>query len=170
MKYRNLVCAVLVGLSVFALSAMAQPRSRAGQRPAPKSTPPARPAATPAQRTAQAPPAGALAVVNGQTVTLADLDPKMREVIEGFDTNLPNLRRDALDARINSLLLENEAQKRKVTVEQLMDAEVNNRITDPTEAEVKAVYDANKQQIGDVDIASVRPQIVSYLRGQAAQK
>jgi protein-disulfide isomerase len=170
MKYRNLVCAVLVGLSVFALSAMAQPRSRAGQRPTPKSTPPARPAATPAQKTAQTPPAGALAVVNGQTVTLADLDPKMREVIEGFDTNLPNLRRDALDARINSLLLENEAQKRKVTVEQLMDAEVNNRITDPTEAEVKQVYDANKQQIGDADIGSVRPQIVSYLRGQAAQK
>jgi protein-disulfide isomerase len=171
MKYRNLVCAVLVGLFIFALSAMAQtPKSRAGQRPAPKSTPPARPAATPVQQTTQTAEPGALAVVNGQVVTLADLDPKMREVIEGFDTNLPNLRRDALDARINSLLLESEAQKRKVTVEQLMDAEVNNRITDPTEAEVKAVYDANKQQIGDADIATVRPQIVSYLRGQAAQK
>lgn len=172
MKHRNFVCAVLVGLSVFAWSAMGQtPKSRAGQRTAPKSTPPARPAATPAQKaTATAPAPGTLAVVNGQTVTLADVDPKVREVVEGFDANLPNLRRDALEARVNTLLIENEAQKRKVSVEQLMDAEVNNHITDPTEAEVKAVYDANKQQIGDVDLATVRPQIVGYLRSQAAQK
>jgi protein-disulfide isomerase len=119
---------------------------------------------------ATTPPPGALAVINGQAVTLADLDPKVREVVEGFETNMPSLRRDALDARINTLLLENEAQKRKVTMDQLMDAEVNNLVKDPTEAEVKAVYDANKQQIGDADIAAVRPQIIAYLRGQAVQK
>jgi protein-disulfide isomerase len=171
MKYRNLVCAVLLGLFVFGSQGMAQTsRPRTGQRPAPKSTPPARPNSTPAPKTTATPPPGTLAVVNGQTVALADLDPKVREVIEGFEKNMPNLRRDALVARINSLLLESEAQKRKVTVEQLMDAEVNNRVIDPTEAEVKAVYDANKQQIGDTDIATVRPQIVGYLRGQTAQR
>jgi protein-disulfide isomerase len=51
-----------------------------------------------------------------------------------------------------------------------MDAEVNNRVTEPTEAEIKAVYDANKQQIGDADISVVRPQIANYLREQARQK
>ncbi|HYG82928.1 MAG TPA: thioredoxin domain-containing protein, partial [Pyrinomonadaceae bacterium] len=75
-----------------------------------------------------------------------------------------------LDARINQLLLDAEAQKRKVTREQLMDAEVNNRVAEPTEADIKAVYDANKQQIGDADLNSVRPQIVEYLRGRARQK
>lgn len=173
MKYRNLACAVLLGLCAFSAQMTAQtPRTRAGQRPAPKGTPTPRPNTAPAQKTApaaQAPP-GALAVVNGQTVRLADLDPKVREVVEGFEKNLPNLRRDALDARINSLLLESEAQKRKVTVDQLMDAEVNKRIPDPTEAEIKAVYDANKQQLGDADIATVRPQIIGYLRSQTAQR
>jgi protein-disulfide isomerase len=171
MKYRNLAALALLALFVFASPATAQtPRTRAGQKPTPKSTPPAKPSATPAQTTTTTAPPGALAVVNGQTVTLADLDPKVREVVEGFEKNMPNLRRDALDARINSLLLESEAQKRKVTVEQLMDAEVKNRITDPTDAEVKAVYDANKQQIGDADISVVRPQIANYLRSQTAQR
>ncbi|MDT4898361.1 MAG: hypothetical protein QOH25_3438 [Acidobacteriota bacterium] len=170
MKYRNLACAVLLGVLIFAAQVIAQtPKSRAGQKPTPKSTPPARPSATPKQ-TAAAPPPGALAIVNGQTVTLADLDPQVRKVVEDFDKNLPDVRRDALEARINTLLLESEAQKRKVTGDQLMDAEVNNRITDPTEAEIKAVYDANKPQIGNADIATVRPQIVNYLRNQTGQK
>ncbi len=171
MKYRNLVCAAMFGLFLFASLATAQTsRPRAGQRPTPKATPPAKPAATPQKTAATAPPPGALAIVNGQAIMITDLDPKVREVVEGFDKNMPGLRRDALDARINTILLENEAQKRKVTGDQLMDAEVNNLLADPTEAEIKAVYDASKQQIGDADLATVRPQIVSYLRSQTAQK
>ena len=172
MKYRNLAYAVLLGLFIFAAQVTAQtPKSRTGQKPTPKSTPSTKPTPKPApKQTAVAPPPGALAIVNGQTVTLADLDPKVRELVESFDKNMPELRREALEARINSLLLENEAQKRKVTGDQLIAAEVRNRITEPTEAEIKAVYDANKQQIGNADIAAVRPQIVNYLRNQAGQK
>jgi protein-disulfide isomerase len=171
MKYRNLVCAAVLGLFIFVSLATAQTsRTRAGQRPTPKATPPATTAATPSKTTATAPPPGALAVVNGQALTLADLDPKVREVVEGFETNMPGLRHDALDARINTILLENEARKRKVTGDQLIDAEVNSHIADPTEAEVKAVYDASRQQIGNADLDTVRPQIVGYLRSQMAQK
>ncbi len=173
MSYRNFVCAAVLGLFVFSAVVTAQTsRPKAGPRPTPRATPKPTTAATPAApaQPQTAPQPGALAVVNGQTITLADLEPKVREVVEGFEKNLPNLRRDALDARINQLLLDAEAQKRKVTREQLMDAEVNNRITEPTEADIKAVYDANKQQIGDADLATVRPQIVQYLQSQARQK
>lgn len=178
MRYRNFVCAAVLGLFVLSAVVTAQtPRPKTGQRPTPRATPRATPKPTPAATTAPArqqqqtaPQPGALAVVSGQSITLADLDPKVREVVEGFERNLPSLRRDALDARINQLLLDAEAQKRKVTREQLMDAEVNNRVTEPTEAEVKAVYDANKQQIGDADLNTVRPQIVQYIQAQARQK
>jgi protein-disulfide isomerase len=174
MKYRNIALAALVGVLIFISPTAAQtPRGR--QRPTnpkPASTPPARPAATPvAKVAAPAPtPGGALATVNGQAITLADLDPQVSQVVQGFTTNMPGLRKDALEARISTLLLESEAQKRKMSVEQLMDAEVNNLIKDPTEAEIKIVYDANKQQIGDADIGAVRPQIIGYLRSQTARK
>lgn len=176
MKYRNIALAALIGILVL-ISPVAAQTTRGRQRPAnPTPTPaPSRPVAT--RPTPQNPPVTArpvapdtLAIVNGQAITLADLDPQVGQVVQGYTTNMPNLRKDALEARISTLLLESEAQKRKVPVDQLMDAEVNNRITDPTEAEIKAVYDANKQQIGNADIATVRPQIVGYLRSQMAQK
>lgn len=178
MKYRNRVLAALVGV-LFLISLVAAQTQKSRQRPtkpAPSSTPPApRPTAT--RATPQKPiiterpvEPSTLAIVNGQAISLADLDPQVRQVVEGFDKNLPDLRRDALNARINTLLLEGEAQKRKVTGDQLMDAEINSHIADPTEVEVKAVYDANRQQIGNADLATVRPQIVGYLRNQAAQK
>lgn len=174
MKYRNLACAALLCVAIQASFVSAQrTRTGAGQRPAPKTTAPARPAPTPTPSGAaatQTPPPGTLATVNGQAITLTDLDPQVRQVAENFDKNIPALRKDALDARINTLLVESEAQKRKVTKEQLLDAEINNRVPEPTEAEIKAVYDANKQQIGDADISVVRPQIVSYLKGQSVEK
>jgi protein-disulfide isomerase len=173
MKYRNLIYAALLGVIIPASLVMAQkPRQGTGQKPA---TTPAKPAATPTPApkatTAPTPPApGTLAIVNGQTIALSDLEPQVREVVEGFDKKMPELRRDALEARINTLLFEAEAQKRKVTGDQLMDAEVNNQLKDPTDAEIQAVYNANKQQIGDATLEAVRPQIISYLRTQAAQK
>ncbi|HEX8843253.1 MAG TPA: thioredoxin domain-containing protein [Pyrinomonadaceae bacterium] len=173
MKYRNvLVAAALVGLTVIVSPVAAQtPKTKTGPKPAPKTTTPAKTGTTttPAQKSTTPPP-GTLAIVNGQAITLADFDPKVRQVVEGLDQKMPELRRDALDARINTILLENEAQKRKVTGEQLMDAEVNNLVKDPTDAEIQAVYDANRQQIGNADLATVRPQIIGYLRNQSAQK
>lgn len=174
MKYRNLVLAALIG-AIFLISQTAAQTPRGKQRPTrpatTTATPPARPTPTPVAKPASTPlPAGTLAVVNGQAITLADFDPQVRQAVEGVETNMPSLRKDALDARINALLIESEAQKRKVTTEQLIDAEINNLVKDPTDAEIQAVYDANRQQIGNADLAAVRPQIVGYLRNQASQK
>ncbi|HEX8708143.1 MAG TPA: thioredoxin domain-containing protein [Pyrinomonadaceae bacterium] len=175
MKYQKIALASLLFLLLTAASAAAQsPR----QRPRPKAATPAAPQPAPKQivptRTAAAaaatPPTGTLAAVDGQPITLADLNPKVREVVEGLDRNMGELRRDALDARISTLLIESEAQKRKVTAEQLVAAEVNGRVATPTEAEIKAVYDANRSQIGNADISAVRPQIIEYLRSQSGQK
>ena len=40
----------------------------------------------------------------------------------------------------------------------------------PSDAEVSAFYDANKDKVGDQTLDQVRAQIVSYLQGQAASK
>lgn len=173
MKYRNLIYALLVGLALPASIVLAQRTRQATtpQQPATKTTTPATTTPQTAQRqTTTSPAPGALATVGGQAITLADLDQQVRDVVEGFDKRMPELRNDALDARINTLLIESEAQKRKVTTEQLIDAEVNNKIKDPTDAEIQAVYDANRQQIGNATLETVRPQIVGYLRNQQAQK
>ncbi len=150
-----------------------KPRPRTARPASTTPSPAAKPAPTPGvakQQPAPAPPAGTLAMVNGQPIMLADLDPKVRAAVEGFDKEVEEMRRTALDDQIGTYLLEAEAKKRKVTLQQLLDTEVRGRIAEPTEAEMKAFFDANRAQIGTNDYNSVRPQLADYLREQSLQK
>jgi protein-disulfide isomerase len=166
-----LLISILLAVFCLAETAPSQTRRRS-PNPAPKTpTPTATPTAQKGAVPTNTPVASStLALVNGQAITFADLDPQMRQASEEFGRNMPSLRKDALDARINTLLVESEAQRRKMTKEQLLDVEVHSHIAEPTDAEVRALYDANKSQIGSADLESVRPQIVSYLKNQQVEK
>jgi protein-disulfide isomerase len=139
--------------------------------PAAKPTPtPASTARASAQPAQPAPPAGTLALVNGQPIMLSDLDAKVRQSIEGLDKEVEEMRGTALDDQIGTYLLEAEAKKRKVTLQQLLDAEVSSRVTPPTEAETRAFFNANRAQLASDDYNSVRQQLSDYLREQSVQK
>jgi protein-disulfide isomerase len=164
---------LLVG-SAGAQTPKSRPKPRTAQPTKTTTNPAAKPTPTPQaaarQQPTPAPPAGTLAVVNGQPIMLTDLDAKVRAAVEGFDKEVEEMRRTALDDQIGTYLLEAEAKKRKVTLQQLLDAEVTNRVAQPTEAEMRAFFDANRAQIGTNDYNSVRPQLADYLREQNAQK
>ncbi|MEO8434347.1 MAG: thioredoxin domain-containing protein [Pyrinomonadaceae bacterium] len=170
-------------LGAFALllvmSAGAQTR-----RPRPRTRPAApKPTATPGP-TAQpsnTPTSEALAIVNGQTITAADIeaevraaisqdaDPYLRAFFEDSDKEIAEARRRALDARINSLLIATEAKKQRKTVEEFRGLEIDSRITPPTEEEISAVYEANRRAFGDATMDGVRAQIITYLRTRRAE-
>ncbi len=166
------IAAVLCVLSLTAIASGQKPKPKPRTTPVP-ATPVAKPTPTPAVAKAQPTPApapGTLALVNGQPIMQADLDPKVRAGIEGFDQEVAGMRRTALEDQIGTYLIEAEAKKRKVTLQQLLDAEVNSRVTPPTEAEIKAFFDANRAQLGTADFNSVRPQLAEYLRQQKVEK
>lgn len=177
MKYGKALLAAAGVIYLFTGSAGAQtPKPRPKPRtskPTTTATPAAKPTPTPTavrQQPTPATPAGTLAVVNGQPIMLADLDPKVRATIEGFDAEVAEMRRAALDDQVGAYLLEAEAKKRKVTVQQVLDAEIGGRVPQPTEAEMKAFYDANRARLGNADYNSVRPQIAEYLKGENLEK
>lgn len=127
------------------------------------------PQATPeSQATPSSQPA--LAFVNDQPITLSDIDAEARKMAESLDEQIKEVRRKVLDALVNEILFETEAAKRKITVDKLLDQEVFNRINAPTDAEIRAFYDANRDKLGTATLESVRAEIVSYLRNQSAQK
>ena len=51
-----------------------------------------------------------------------------------------------------------------------MAREVTGRTPPPTDAEVRAVYDANRAQFGNTDLEAARPTIVNYLRNERGAK
>ena len=166
-----------------------QTSSGAAARPTPQPTPAAKPAA-PAQRqgaAAQPAPAagaggddcgcedkplpGVLATVNGVKITQSDLSPEVQQQVKALQQRITEGRRAALDAHINSMLLDAEAKKRGVTAQKLYEDEVIAKTVEPTAAEAQAFFNQNKAQIeqqagGPVDFAQIKDQVVAYLRGQ----
>ena len=141
--------------------------------PAPPVTNPnATPLAAPANPTVPLRPAAplALAIVNGQTLTTADLDPRIRQEIDSLDEKIAQARRDMLDVTINTILLELEARKRKLTTQQLYNLEVSKRVAEPTAAEVTRFIEANGDRIKSGDDPIIRKQVSEILRATAGTR
>ncbi len=115
-------------------------------------------------------PSDVLATANGQNFTAQDLAPEARQSWETLPATLRQARQALLEQQIIEVLLEKEAAARKVTAEKLIETEVKSKAAAPTAKEIQAVYDGNRQQIGERSLEEVRPQIVEYLKRDAEQK
>src|SRR6185369_14452305 len=81
--------------------------------PTPQAQPVAQP--TPVSQPVRPPAApAALVIVDGQTLTTADLEPALRQELESLDDKIANARRSVLDLQINTMLLQVEAKKRRI--------------------------------------------------------
>jgi protein-disulfide isomerase len=111
-----------------------------------------------------------LAVVDDRTVTLDDIDPRVRELSNLLDSEIKDARNQVLAKQIDTLLFEAEAARRRITMARLLAVEITQRTVDPSAAEIQAIYDANRAQFGTTDLIGARPQIVAYLRRESEQK
>ena len=182
---------VLVLLLAFGVSAIAQTRPRAKRAgrpptadPTSKQTPASNPsaAATPAPTPAEAAPTNApvLAVVNNVQITSADIeanvqsaianDPELSAFYQDREKAIREARQRAVDARVSSMLVAAEAKKRGMALEDFVQREITGNTPAPTDAEVRAVYDANRAQFGNADLEAARPTIVNYLRNERGAK
>ena len=166
------------------IAAGAQTRRRT-PAPAPKPTPvasPQPPAAQPSPvRPAEISPL-TLAIVNDTTITAGDIQAQLYVSLQntgdlfllGFyenrETAIQEARQRALDARIGSMLVAAEAKKRGLSTDDLLEREVNGHIAPASEAEIVAAYNANRAQIGNTDLETMRPQLVNYLRNQQSEQ
>lgn len=115
------------------------------------------PPQTPSER------ARVLATVNGASITSGDIEDSLRLLIFNVQEQVYNLRKRVVDLRINDTLLEQEAQKRKITTTALIETEVNAKIKQTTEADARAFYDQNKAKMSG-DFAQLKEQIIRYLQ------
>lgn len=110
-----------------------------------------------------------LATVNNQQITSGDVEENLRPTIFTARETLYRSRRQALDAKINNTLLEQEAQKRQTTTQSLFESEVIAKVVKVTEADAQAFYNSNKERI-NADFAQVKAQVIQYLQGQENEK
>lgn len=161
--------------------ASGQRRRTTPQPPAKRvATPTPAPQPTPAQPVDPSSPA--IAIVGDTTISMSDIqDDVNQRVMNDPDLYLRDYyidpakaireaRQRAVDARIGSLLIAAEAKKRAQDSTAIIQAEIDARVPAPTEEQIKAAYDANRDQIGSADLESVRPQLVNFIREQKRQE
>jgi protein-disulfide isomerase len=109
------------------------------------------------------------ATVNGEKITSGDVEDAMRPLIFEAQEQIYDLKKAQLDVKINDLLLEQEAAKRKITTKALLDQEITAKIKKPTEAEARKFYDDNTEKIPGT-FAETKDKIVEYLTQVEQQK
>ena len=102
-----------------------------------------------------------LAVVNGENITSGDVEDSLKALIFEVQEQVYNLRKNELEIAINDTLLTQEAQKRKITTNALLDAEVKPKQV--TEEQARVFYEQNKERVSG-DFAQTKDSIISYLQ------
>lgn len=121
----------------------------------------ATPPATPADR------ARVFATIKGEPITSGDIEDALKALIFDTQEQVYKLRKDELDLTINDTLLTQEAQKRKITTNALLDAEVKPQPV--TDEQIKTFFDQNKERISG-DFAQTKDAIKQYLEQIAVRQ
>ncbi|MFN2480444.1 MAG: thioredoxin domain-containing protein, partial [Pyrinomonadaceae bacterium] len=112
------------------------------------------------------PPPDVLAIVNGVKISAKEVEAAINDRVRDVKQQVVDARTRELDLQINSILLEAEAKKRGKSTTKLIETEIVDKTTPPTEAEARAFYDQNKARINGDWSDDLKGQIVAYLRDQ----
>ncbi len=112
----------------------------------------------------QKPEINVLAVVNGIKITRKDLSIDTQTQVSLAQDTVFAARSRQLELKINDLLLETEAKRRGITTAQLIELEITSKVIPPSESEVKAIYELDKNRTQSFN--SVKNSIMARLRAE----
>jgi protein-disulfide isomerase len=107
-----------------------------------------------------------VATVGGRAISRADLEAHVKAKLIEIENERYEALRDGLDEMIADELIRQEAKARGMTVEALVQTEIESKVTAPSDAQVQQVYEENKEQLNNAPLDSVKPRIVEYLKQQ----
>jgi protein-disulfide isomerase len=110
-----------------------------------------------------------LATVGKKTIERADVEKAVKSQLVEVDNQRYTVMKNGVDQLVAEALFAQEATARGVTVEQLQQTEIVDKIKQPSDAEIKQVFDDNKEQLGDTPLEQVKQQISEYLMRKAVQ-
>ena len=106
-----------------------------------------------------------LAEVNGEAITADEVEKPLRAQLSKLEEQIYTLKRQRVEALIRDRLLAQEAKRRRVSVQAMLDTEVTAKVGLVTEQEVEQFYQANKSRFPGEE-AQAREQIRNGLQGQ----
>lgn len=104
-----------------------------------------------------------VAVINGTNILASELDEAARPRLKRVEQDIYEIKRNALDDKIQEKLLEQAAAKENLGVDKYLEKNVDKKISPPTEEEIKQFYKARKDQIGAKTYEQMKDTISSFL-------
>lgn len=132
---------------------------------------PATGAAASATRSGDLSPDTVVAKVNNENITLAQVDEEAKPELQQLDKQRFDIRKQHLNGLITQKMVKAEAASRGMTDEQLIKAEVDDKVTPPSDEEIQKVFDSAKAQLPPGStLDKFKPQIAEYLTRQKKQE
>lgn len=110
----------------------------------------------------------ALATANGRAFTATDLSPETQKLLANRSQIMAATRSQLFSKMLADHLVDLEAKEKGVTVESLIAAE-KVKVSGPTEAQINAVYEANREALADKSPAEARKLVIEFLRRDPEQ-
>ncbi len=105
-----------------------------------------------------------LATVGDRKIEREAVEKVVASQLVAIENNRYKAMREGVDALVAENLMELEAASRGVTVQALAEAEIFAKVGDPTEDEVKALYEQHKQSFQGAPLEDMRARLVDYLK------
>src|SRR5713226_93908 len=119
------------------------------------------------QEPRQQSPPEVLAVIDGKPLTRAELEHKEAARLLPARDQYYKAQREALDQLIDDAVLEMQAQREKLTVQQLLENHVVTKVKDPTEDQLEVYYEGVQTE---QPFAAVRDKILETIRQRRMAK
>lgn len=161
---KRLVPAFVLSLASVSLGVGCQKQ----QAPAPAPAPATKPAADGLD------PARVVATIDGQTLTLAELDAEAKGELSRAQAEhaerVHGIRSQTLDGLVQKRLVDKKAKAEGLTAEQLIEREVTSKAPKPTDQEIQELYDRTKASGRPLPpIEQVREDITKFLTQRKSQ-
>jgi protein-disulfide isomerase len=112
-----------------------------------------------------------IARIDGHAVTQKEVDARAESTLQRLKDEEYEARRSALDELITERLMDAQAAAQGVSRDELLRREVDGKVAPPTKAEVKDLYDRNKDRVGGRSLAELTPEIErSIVQQRAAER
>jgi protein-disulfide isomerase len=108
------------------------------------------------------------AMIDGAVITGQQLEASLGRQLSQLNQQIYNLKRQKLDQLVDAQLLTEEAKRRGISVESLLDREINDKVVTVSEEEIRTFYESNKDRLR-MDLDKIHDQVRDYLNQQRQQ-
>ncbi len=109
-----------------------------------------------------------LATVGGHAISRAQVEEQVKSQLADVENQRYKALREGVDELVAEQLISMEAKARGVSTDDLVKTEVLDKVTPPSDEQVKELYDQNKDKLGGASFDSIKPRLVGYLAQQGA--